>query len=188
MPARSAPRFGVYATGLVELDCTAPSPTRIPVVPEFNPTVRRAQVSRPCPFVFRRRRYMHSGGTHDEEARTKRKGRPHPEEVVDDLARRIVASLKPWSLEDRCFTTFEPKLRRDVGDLVKGGQAFTADGHENSLRVRRRRQDLQNPSAGAPSQGNQVRHVPVCAQTLRDKAPGLQIQVQGGGGWCNVNA
>ena len=56
-------------------------------------------------------------------------------EVVEAWHDRIVKKLKPWHLEKKCFTFFEPKLRANIKDLLDAGQTFTPADMRNSLRV-----------------------------------------------------
>jgi hypothetical protein len=120
---------------------------------------------------------------------TKPKASPTPKAVVQAWHNRIVTRLKPWSLDDQCFKRFEPKLRRNIRDLVKGGQPFTAADMRNSLRVAgdvaricKILQPAPNPKVIRFDTFESV--LKLCAT----KHLVCKIQVQGGGGWCNVNA
>ena len=120
---------------------------------------------------------------------TKPKAGLSAEEIVDAWHARVVARLKPWFLTPQCFKRAEPMLRENIRGLVKGGQPFTAADMRNSLRVAgdiARICKILQP-AGHPKKikfDTFQSVLKLCAT----KHLVCKIPVQGGGGWCNVNA
>ena len=118
---------------------------------------------------------------------TKPKAALTPEAIVDKWHDRIVASLKPWFLEPRVFTTIEPRLRRRIDGLLKSGQKFKPADMTNSLKVAgeaARICKILQPKRKEVRFGTFQAVLDLCAKNhhvckLRTSP--------GGGGWCNLN-
>ena len=113
---------------------------------------------------------------------------PSPEEIVQAWHDKIVDRLDPWFLEVRCFTTFEPKLRKRIRDLLKRGDVFTGKDMKNSLRVAADMAKIFKILQPAPNP-KEVRFdtfqavLKLCSTNhMVCRGP------KGAGGWCNLNA
>lgn len=113
---------------------------------------------------------------------------PTPTEIVAEWHEQIEKELKPWFLQPKCFTHFEPKLRKNIADLVKNGAVFRPQDMKNSRRVAKDAAKICKILQPAPHP-KEVRFdtfqvvLKLCAkhhQVCRSGAP------RGAGGWCDV--
>jgi hypothetical protein len=111
-----------------------------------------------------------------------------PADIVHEWHDAIVKALKPWHLEPKCFTFFEPKLRKKIKKLQDAGQTFTPQARRNSLRVAKDAARICKILQPKPFR-KEVRFdtfqvvLGLCSQHHLVCDTG-----GGGGGWCNLNS
>jgi len=111
-----------------------------------------------------------------------------PVEIVQAWHDKIVAKLKPWHLEPKCFTFFEPQLRKNIKDLLDAGQVFRAADLKNSLRVASDAAKICKILQPKPHR-KEVRFDTFQLVLFLCSQHHLVCDTGGGqGGWCNLNS
>lgn len=112
---------------------------------------------------------------------------PTPAKIVRAWHNEIVRKLKPWYLEKKCFTTFEPLLKKKIKSILATGVRFTPADMKNSLRVAgdmARICKILQPSPHPKEVGFDTFQAVLKLCSKRHQV--CRSGSAGAGGWCNV--